>query len=292
MMLTPDYVGKVRDTFRLGDGRLLIVATDRISVFDVVLDRPVSGKGASLVALTEYWLRKVFSDIPNHLITTDMSELPPEYFEFYPDLQGRGMIVYEAEIFPVECIVRGYLEGSGLKEYNKSGTVTGIPLPSGLVRASRLPEPIFTPSTKAEQGEHDENVDFDTMVEILHGDRALAEQLRDLSLEVYNRGAAHALKRGVILADTKFEWGRLPNGDVILCDEVLTGDSSRLWDAALWEPGTAPISFDKQPVRDHFDQLGWNKKAPAPPLPDDVADATTIRYGEGVRILTGPPLAA
>lgn len=289
--LMPDFRGKVRDSYFLDDERLLIVASDRISVFDVVLTGLVPGKGKSLVTLTEYWLREVFPDIPNHLITTDMSGLPEKYFNKYPDLQGRGMIVQRAKVLPVECIVRGYLEGSGLKEYERSGTVTGIPLPPGLVRASQLPEPIFTPSTKAEQGEHDENIDFDTMVQVLGGDRKLAERLRNLSLEVYRRGAAHALARGVIGADTKFEWGILPNGELILCDEVWTGDSSRLWDAAAWEPGKAPKSFDKQPVRDYFDGLGWNKKAPAPHMPDEVRDATTVRYEEGVAILTGPPTA-
>lgn len=293
MTLKPDFIGKVRDTFRLGDGRLLIVATDRISVFDVVLGRTVPKKGATLVGLTKFWLERHFDDIPNHLITTDVSCLDPEFFELYPDLQGRGMIVREARILPVECIVRGYLEGSGLKEYNKLGTVTGIPLPSGLERASRLPEVLFTPSTKAEQGEHDENITFEQMVEIL-GDRELAERVRETSLELYMHGAHHALNCGAILADTKFEFGIDPDtGELLLCDEVLTGDSSRFWELATWEPGKAPRSFDKQPVRDYFEREHpeWDKTDPAPPLPDEVIEATTADYLKGYEMLTGEPLA-
>jgi phosphoribosylaminoimidazole-succinocarboxamide synthase len=274
----PFHSGKVRDHYLIDDVRMLMVASDRLSAHDVVFEQLIPGKGRVLTALTEFWLTRLFTDIPHHLVTTDMSQLPIE-LRAIPDLDGRGMIVNLAKMLPIECIVRGYLTGSGYKEYAKTGAVCGIQLPPGLLDTSRLPEPIFTPSTKATTG-HDVNINEAAARAALLNvgcspdlyDRAVA-----ICLDVYERAAAYALARGIIIADTKLELG-LVNGVLTLCDEVLTPDSSRFWEADSWEPGRAPVSLDKQPVRDWAVRTGWNLKPPAPLLPPEVVAATSARY--------------
>jgi phosphoribosylaminoimidazole-succinocarboxamide synthase len=271
--------GKVREIYDLGE-TLLIVASDRISTYDVVHPTPIQDKGNVLTGLSVLWFEKVVGDIvPNHLISAT-DGLPDE-------ARGRGMIVRKLEMLPVECVVRGYLSGSGWKDYQRTGSVSGIELPAGLRESDRLPEPIFTPSTKADVG-HDEAIDFEETVTLV-GDRALAERLRDVSLAVYERAAAHARERGIILADTKFELGLDQDGELTLGDEVCTPDSSRFWPADQYEPGRRQPSFDKQFVRDWASSTGWDRTPPAPPIPDDVVARTREKYVEAYERLCDEP---
>jgi phosphoribosylaminoimidazole-succinocarboxamide synthase len=275
--------GKVRDVYDLGD-RLVIVATDRISAFDWVLPTPIPDKGRVLTALTLFWLETLAP--PNHLISTDLRDMPPPFRG--PELEGRTCMVKKARVAPIECVVRGWLAGSGWKEYRTSGTVCGVALPPGLRNSERLPSPIFTPSTKEEHG-HDQNISFVEAARTV-GDEA-AGQLRDRSLDLYRRAADYAQGRGLILADTKFEWGWTPDGSLILVDEVLTPDSSRFWPADGWMVGHHPPSFDKQYVRDWLETTGWDKNSPPPPLPEDVVRRTREKYLEAYERLTGRRLA-
>jgi phosphoribosylaminoimidazole-succinocarboxamide synthase len=274
--------GKVRDIYAVGEDRLLLVASDRISTYDVVHPTPIPDKGKVLTGLTSFWLERTGDVCPNHLIS--FTEAPEEF-------RGRAMLVERLEMVPVECVVRGYITGSGWKDYQASGEICGIQLPEGLEESQQLPEPIFTPSTKAELGDHDENVDFDRAAEII-GDRDLLEELRRLSIAVYELGAAHARERGIILADTKFEFGRRPDGTIVLGDEVLTPDSSRFWPADGYEPGHGQPSFDKQYVRDWASGSGWDKAPPAPALPDDVIARTRELYVDAYERITGEPFEA
>jgi phosphoribosylaminoimidazole-succinocarboxamide synthase len=274
--------GKVRDVYDLGD-RLVIIATDRISAFDWVLPTGIPDKGRILTSMTLFWLN--FLRIPNHLISTKLSDMGPAFAAQGDALQGRTMLVHKAAVVPIECVVRGYLVGSGWKEYLQHGTVCGITLPKGLREAERLPEPIFTPSTKAETG-HDENIGFEIMAATTGLE--LAEDLQLRSIDIYRRASDYARNRGIILADTKFEWGRRANGDVILIDEVLTPDSSRFWPADSHRPGANPPSFDKQFVRDWLEKCGWDKNSPPPPLPEDVVRKTRDKYLEAQQRLTSP----
>ena len=273
--------GKVRDIYSAGDDRLLLVASDRISTYDVVHPTPIPGKGKVLTGLTAFWLDRTAAICPNHLVS--FTEVPDEF-------RGRAMLVERLKMAPVECVVRGYLTGSGWKDYQATGAVCGIDLPDGLIESQQLPEPIFTPATKAEVGDHDENVDFERAVEIV-GDRALLEELRRLSLALYEHGATHAREHGIILADTKFEFGRRGDGTLVLGDEVLTPDSSRFWPADTYEPGRSQPSFDKQYVRDWAGGSGWDKSPPAPALPDDVVKGTRARYEEAYERIAGEPLS-
>jgi phosphoribosylaminoimidazole-succinocarboxamide synthase len=286
------HSGKVRDIYAVGDDQLLMVTSDRLSAFDVVMAEPIPNKGRVLTAMTAFWF-ELFADmattVGSHLISTDVADLP-EAVRGAPDLAGRVMLCKRAEMLPVECIVRGYITGSAWKEYKKGGTMHGTPLPAGLLESSKLPEPVFTPSTKAEVGDHDENISFEKAADLVGLE--LAKTLRDVSLELYSRGAAWAAERGIIIADTKFELGRLPgSGDLVLCDEVLTPDSSRFWPVAQWKPGATPPSFDKQPVRDYLETLDWNKTPPPPPLPREVVTATSTRYVEAYERITGRTFA-
>jgi phosphoribosylaminoimidazole-succinocarboxamide synthase len=274
--------GKVRDLYEVDDDHLLLVASDRVSTYDVVHPTPVPDKGRVLTALSRFWFDRLA--VPHHLVSTDLADLPVELDPADRDrLAGRSMLCRKVDVIPFECVVRGYLVGSGWTEYQQDGTVCGLALPDGLVEADRLPEPIFTPATKAEQGEHDENVSFEVMADALGAE--LAERLRERSLEVYAAGAAHATEHGIILADTKFEFG-LRDGELLLADEVLTPDSSRYWPADAWQPGGTPPSFDKQFVRDFATSTGWDKTPPAPELPDEVVAATRARYVEAYERLT------
>ena len=286
--LVPGFVrsGKVRDIFALDDARLLLVASDRISAFDVVLPTPITDKGRVLTGLARYWFRETerAGIMPNHLLSTDVRGLPDDYAAATDDLRGRSMICRRARVMPVELIVRGYLAGSGWKDYQRTGAVCGIPLPSGMRESERLPEPLFTPSTKAEVG-HDENISFDQMAALVGG--TLAERARDLALSLYRFAAARAEPAGIILADTKFEFGTLSGGDLILIDEVLTPDSSRFWDASSYEPGRSQDSYDKQFVRDWLEAQPWDKTPPGPELPHDVVDGTRSRYVEAFERITG-----
>jgi phosphoribosylaminoimidazole-succinocarboxamide synthase len=276
--------GKVRDLYAADGGHLLLVASDRISAFDVVLDDEVPGKGAVLTGLTVFWLEQLGDLVANHLAGWRASELP----EGARHLAGRAMLVRRLEMVPVECVARGYLVGSGWKDYQATGAVCGVPLPAGLRQADRLPEPIFTPATKAQQG-HDQNISEAEVAERLGQD--LAGRLRELTLEVYRRGAEHAARRGILLADTKLEFG-LDGGEVVLADEVLTPDSSRFWPAGGWSPGSSPPSFDKQYVRDWLEDLDWDMAPPPPRLPPHVVAGTTARYREAYERLTGGSLDA
>jgi len=280
---TPTSQGKVRDLYDLGD-RLLLVASDRISAFDVVLPEPIPYKGEVLTKLSLFWFELLGDVVENHLLSTDLADLPEQFAEMREHLAGRFMLVKKAQVFPVECIVRGYLAGSGLKEYQREGTVCGIPLPAGLVESSRLPEPIFTPSTKAEIGLHDENISFERAAELI-GLQA-ATTLRDRSLAVYSAARDHAASRGIIIADTKFEFGTV-DGEITLVDEVLTPDSSRFWPADTYEPGKTQPSFDKQPVRDWLESTGWDKTPPPPPMPAEIVEATSARYIQAYELITG-----
>jgi phosphoribosylaminoimidazole-succinocarboxamide synthase len=278
--------GKVREVFDLGD-TLLFVVTDRISAFDVILPDPIPKKGAVLNQLSAFWFKR-FGKIDNHYITADFDEFPKSLQDYRDQLAGRSMIVKKTKPLAVECVVRGYLAGSGWKEYQKSQSVCGIKLPGGLKQASKLPEPIFTPSTKAETG-HDENIDMKECARIL-GDE-MAERVKKLSLEIYSTGRDHAEKKGIILADTKFEFGQI-DGKLLLIDEVLTPDSSRYWPADQYAVGQSPPSYDKQFVRDYLETLDWNKTAPGPRLPGDVIARTAAKYVEAFEQLTGEKLKA
>jgi phosphoribosylaminoimidazole-succinocarboxamide synthase len=278
--------GKVRDLYAL-DSALLLVATDRISAFDHVLATGIPGKGKILTQISLFWFDLLSDIVPNHLITSDVNQYPAMLQPYADQLEGRSMLVKRANMFPVECVARGYLAGSGWKEYQASGSVCGIPLPGGLQDGSQLPEPIFTPATKSEGGAHDENIPF-VATETLIG-AADATQLRRLTLDLYRKAAEHAEAHGLILADTKFEFGKTAEG-IILADEALTPDSSRFWEGTTWKPGGAQPSFDKQFVRDYLEAIQWNKQAPAPSLPDDVVERTQAKYLEAFRRLTGRDL--
>ena len=276
--------GKVRELFAVDGDQLLLVATDRISAFDVVLPTPIPDKGKVLTGLTAFWLDHLAGVVPDHRITTDVAAFPAALAPFAEQLRGRAMLCRRAEVLPLECVARGYLTGSGWAEYQATGAVCGIGLPDGLVESQQLPEPIFTPATKAEQGEHDENIDFERAAGIVGPE--LAARLRDVTLDLYRRGAAHARERGIILADTKFEFG-LVDGRLTLIDEVLTPDSSRFWPADEYEPGRAQRSFDKQYVRDWLATQAWDRTAPGPELPPEVVDRTRERYVQAYELLTG-----
>jgi len=282
------HSGKVRDIYDAGGDRLLMVTSDRLSAFDVVLDEPITDKGRVLTAMSAFWFELLADIVPGHLLSTDVADVAdllgddPD-----PDLAGRIMLCHRAEMLPIECIVRGHITGSAWKEYRTAGTMHGSVLPEGLLEAERLPEPVFTPSTKADEG-HDVNISFDEAVTLIGAD--LAEQAREVSLACYERGRAWAAERGIIIADTKFELG-IVDGRLVMADEVLTPDSSRFWPADLWSPGATPPSFDKQPVRDYLDGLDWDKQPPPPPLPDEVVAATSQRYVEAYERITGRSFA-
>lgn len=281
--------GKVRDLYEIDDDHLLLVASDRISTFDVVHPTLVPDKGKVLTGLSAFWFDRLSEIVDNHLVSTALADLPAAAQANADELAGRFMLCRKVQIIPFECVVRGYLVGSGWKEYQRSGTTSGVELPEGLVEADRLDAPIFTPSTKAEDGEHDENVSFQVMADAIGLD--LAERLKELSLRLYAAGSDHARDRGIILADTKFEFGLL-DGEVVLADEVLTPDSSRYWPADRWEPGATPPSFDKQFVRDHVTAAGWDRNPPAPALPDDVVAQTRATYIEAYERITGESFSA
>jgi phosphoribosylaminoimidazole-succinocarboxamide synthase len=315
--------GKVRDLYEVGPDRLLLVASDRLSAFDVVLPTAIPDKGRVLTGLSRFWFAETTSIVPNHLLATDPGELPPGWLVTETldpasglvsrdaidgvagaaELRGRMMLCRRLTILPVEVVVRGYLAGSGWKDYRRTGAISGIALPSGLVESDRLPEPVLTPSTKAEQGTHDETIDFDAMVEriatLALGDRPvgrtagaeLAVRVRDVALALYGYGSAVAARAGIILADTKFEFGLAPGGELVLADEVLTPDSSRFWDATAYEPGRAQASYDKQYVRDWLESQPWDKTAPGPELPDEVVTGTRARYVEAFERITGASFA-
>lgn len=278
--------GKVRDVYDIDDERLLIVATDRISAFDCILPTPIPRKGEVLTALSRFWFEKLAGIVPNHLITTNLDEMP-DSVRRSTELQGRAMLARKTKVFPVECVVRGYLVGSGWKDYLRTGEVCGHKLPDNLLESAELSEPIFTPSTKAEQG-HDENISEAAVRDLLGAETT--DYLRDTSLRLYTEARQYARGRGIIIADTKFEFGRDANGEIILIDEALTPDSSRFWPAESYSPGKSQPSFDKQFVRDYLETLTWDKRPPAPPLPAEVAKATTARYLEAYRLLTGREL--
>ncbi len=280
--IKPDAQGKVRDLYDLGD-RLLLVATDRISAFDYILEDEIPYKGQVLTQLSCFWFELLGDVVDNHLISADVADLPEEFQPYADYLRGRFMLVKKADMFPVECIVRGYLAGSGLKEYQREGTVCGIELPEGLVNSAKLPEPIFTPSTKAEIGDHDENISFERCAELVG--EADAAALRDLAVRVYQTAADHAAERGVIIADTKFEFG-VVDGAIILADEVLTPDSSRFWPGDTYEEGADQPSFDKQFVRDWL-TANWDKTGNPPRLPQEIIDATSEKYIQAYEIITG-----
>jgi phosphoribosylaminoimidazole-succinocarboxamide synthase len=278
--------GKVRDLYAVDD-LLLMVATDRISAFDYVLPTGIPGKGRVLTQISLFWFDYLSDLVPNHLVTADAEKYPAELKPYQDELRDRSMLVNRARMFPAECVVRGYLSGSGWKDYKQTGQISGIRLPSGLRESERLPEPIFTPATKSMSGEHDENISFDQMVARVGGDHA--EELRQLSLAIYGKASAHARERGLILADTKFEFGLTAKG-IVLADEVLTPDSSRFWPSEGYHPGAAQPSFDKQFVRDYLEAVGWNKQPPAPELPEDVVRKTQEKYEQALELLTGPAL--
>lgn len=278
--------GKVRDVFFAGDDRLLMIASDRISAFDCILGSPVPDKGRILTQISLFWFDFLRDLVPNHLISARVDDFPAELHAFRDQLEGRSMLVHKAEMVEIECVARGYLSGSGWKEYKAGGTVCGIPLPPGLKESGQLPEPIFTPAIKAHSG-HDENVPFERVVDAVGAD--LAGRLRDLTLAIYSKASAYARTRGIILADTKFEFGFI-GGRLSLCDEVLTPDSSRFWPGDRYQPGGPQPSFDKQFVRDYLETLDWNKQPPAPVLPDEVVARTGAKYREAYEILTGRKL--
>jgi len=278
--------GKVRDVYRIDMDRLLFVATDRISAFDYILATGIPHKGQVLTQISLFWFEFLKDVVPNHLITVDVKQYPAEIQTYADQLNGRSMLVMNADMVPVECVVRGYISGSAWKEYKASGKVCGIELPKGLRESDQMPEPIFTPATKATTG-HDENIPFDEMVRLVGGE--LSEQLRDLTLKVYRKAADYARTKGLIIADTKFEFGRTAKG-ITLADEVLTPDSSRFWPADRYTPGSAQDSYDKQYVRDYLEEIRWNKRPPAPALPVDVARKTSEKYLEAYQRLTGRKL--
>ena len=274
--------GKVRDIYDLGDA-LLIVATDRISAFDVVLPTPIPGKGKVLTQMSIFWFKRFSGLVKNHLVETDASRFPEPIRAYQEILRDRSMLVKKAEPLPVECIVRGYITGSGWKDYKKTGKICGIHLPEGLVESQELPEPIFTPSTKGKAGEHDQNISFDQVKGLVGAD--VAEKIKRLCLKLYKEASEYARTRGVIIADTKFEFG-IVGGEVTLIDEVLTPDSSRFWPLDQYSPGGAQPSFDKQFVRDYLESIGWNKRPPAPELPEDIVEKTRSRYEEALKLIT------
>lgn len=271
------YSGKVRDIYDAGDDLLLFVASDRLSVFDVVLGEPVPDKGRILTATSTFWFEELGGVLPNHVVAIDVPDIPEEWV-------GRVTLARRAEMLKIECIVRGYLSGSAWKEYKERGTVNGMPMPAGMQESQQLPEPIFTPSTKAELGEHDVNITYEESCGIVG--KEVAEQAREASLELYRMGAERALLNGIVIADTKFELGFV-DGQLTVCDEMLTQDSSRFWSADAVTLGRTPPSFDKQPVRDYAESLGWDKTAPAPPMPPEVIDATRTRYIEAYERISG-----
>lgn len=278
------YRGKVRDLYAVGEDRLLIVTTDRLSAFDVVLPEPIPGKGAVLTAVSNFWFERMRERVPNHLVPIPLEQVLPDANE-RAQVAGRAIVVRKLQALPIEAIVRGYLIGSGWKDYQATGQVCGIPLPPGLRQADRLPTPLFTPSTKAELGTHDENIDFQRVVERVGG--AVAEQVRDLSLAIYTAAAEYALARGIMIADTKFEFGLDESGRVVLMDEVLTPDSSRFWPVDQYQPGSSPPSFDKQFVRDYLETLDWDKTPPGPSLPPEIIVKTAEKYREAQQRLLG-----
>ena len=286
MTLSPIYSGKVREVYDAGDDRMLLVASDRISAFDVVMEEPIPDKGRVLTAISAFWFGLVADIAPTHLVSVDPADFPAGATDI-ADVAGRTMLVRRAEMLPIECIVRGYLSGSAWKEYRRSGTVHGLPLPGGLVESEQLPEPLFTPSTKATSG-HDENISWDEAAAIVGAD--VVKEAAAISLAVYRRGAERAAARGIIIADTKFELGFI-DGALALCDEVLTPDSSRFWDAATYAPGSTPPSFDKQPVRDWLEASGWDKRPPPPTLPDEIVRSTADRYVTAYERIAGRPFA-
>lgn len=275
--------GKVRDIYDLGDA-LLIVTTDRISAFDVIMNEAIPDKGYVLTQISAFWFRQMEDIIPNHIISTDVKDFPAECQKYAAQLEGRSMLVKKAKPLPVECIVRGYISGSGWKDYKATGAICGITLPAGLVESDKLEEPIFTPSTKAELGEHDENISFDRCVELIG--RELAERIRDVTIAIYKRARDIADTKGIIIADTKFEYG-IYNGELIIIDECMTPDSSRFWPKDSYKPGGAQPSFDKQFLRDYLETLDWGKTAPAPPLPEEIIRKTGEKYMEALVRLTG-----
>jgi phosphoribosylaminoimidazole-succinocarboxamide synthase len=277
--------GKVRDIYEAGEN-LLFIATDRISAFDCILPNGIPDKGRVLTQMSLFWFEYLKDVVRNHLITADVDDYPDDLQVHRKQLEGRSMLVRKAEMFPVECVARGYVSGSGWKDYKRTGAICGIPLPSGLQESGRLPEPIFTPATKAQSG-HDENISFEEAANAIGTETA--RKLKDLTLEIYSRAAAFALDRGIILADTKFEFG-IVDGRITLGDEVLTPDSSRYWPAESYSPGGTQKSFDKQFVRDYLETLDWNKQPPAPPLPSDVVEKTAEKYREAYATLTGRTL--
>jgi phosphoribosylaminoimidazole-succinocarboxamide synthase len=282
------YSGKVRDIYAVGDDQLLMVTSDRLSAFDVVLGEPILHKGRVLTALSAFWFEVLGDVVDNHLVSTDVNDLPSDVVAAGEDLAGRVMLCHKAEMLPIECIVRGYLSGSAWKQYQADGTMNGERLPGGLAQSAQLPEPVFTPSTKRDDA-HDENISLDEARDLVG--QEVAEQARAISLALYRRGAELALQRGIIIADTKFELGLL-DGELVLCDEVMTPDSSRFWPVDEWQPGTVPPSFDKQPVRDHLETLDWDKTPPPPPLPPEVITATSSRYIEAYERITGRSFSA
>ena len=282
------HSGKVRDVYDARDGRLLMVTSDRISAFDVVMDEPIPNKGRVLTAMTAFWFERFADLVPGHLISTGVGDLAEVLGGAVPDnLVGRTVLCRRAEMLPIECIVRGYITGSAWKEYRTSRTMHGGPMPAGLLEADRLSEPVFTPSTKADEG-HDVNISYEEAVDLVGSE--VAALAREASLACYQQGAEWAAERGILIADTKFEFGMV-DGRLVLADEVLTPDSSRFWPAEAWAPGATPPSFDKQPVRDHLDALDWDKQPPAPPLPDEVVSATSSRYVEAYELITGRSFA-
>lgn len=278
--------GKVRDIYAVGDDKLLVVATDRISAFDVILDEPIPDKGRVLTQLSCFWFDRFLGLVPTHFLSADLSEYPKELQAMADEIEGRSMLVNKAQPFPIECVVRGYLAGSGWKEYRSNGTVCGIKLPAGLMESSRLDRPIFTPATKAQTG-HDENISFEETVRTIG--IGPAEKLRDMSIRLYTEARKYAEERGIIIADTKFEWGQLGD-EIILIDEVLTPDSSRFWPQDGYAPGRSQPSFDKQFVRDYLESIDWDKTPPAPPLPPEVVEKTSQKYRDAYRLLTGKAL--
>ncbi len=278
--------GKVRDLYECGED-ILMVATDRLSAFDVVFDEPVPDKGKVLNQISLFWFQRLKNKVRNHVVEWDVERFPKDLKPYQDLLRGRAVIVRKARPLAIECIVRGYITGSGWKEYQKKGTVCGIKLPEGLKEADRLPEPIFTPSTKAEMGQHDENIDFERACEIVG--KEAAQKAKDLSIAIYNDAVEYALTRGIIIADTKFEFGYIGD-ELVLIDEVLTPDSSRFWPLDSYKPGGPQPSFDKQFVRDYLEAIGWDKKPPAPHLPDEIVEKTRKRYLEAYKRITGQEL--
>jgi phosphoribosylaminoimidazole-succinocarboxamide synthase len=277
--------GKVRDIYGIDAGHLLIVTTDRLSAFDVVLPDPIPGKGAVLTELSRFWFARTAGIVPNHLADIPLESIIPDAAE-RASVASRAMVVRRLKPLPIEAVVRGYLIGSGYKDYQATGAVCGIPLPAGLPLAAQLGEPLFTPATKAALGDHDENISFDACRQLIGGE--LADRVRDLAIRIYLEGAAHARQRGIIIADTKFEFGLDDTGGLYLIDEVMTPDSSRFWPVAGYRTGISPPSFDKQFVRDYLETLDWNKKAPGPRLPQDIIQRTAAKYAQALALLTGP----